>query len=120
MSTTVSFPNDFLAVFGIGSIICAPTWFFARHRIERSWKWRAFICLLIGVSIAPTFFQNVVSNDGNAGSFRAGSFPNRWERGFWSNVPVWDSSNTACGQCDILSLVSCQVPKAQEAANAGE
>jgi hypothetical protein len=57
MSTTDSFPADFLLVFGIGGAICAIVWLLARHHVGQSLKLRAFFCLLIGLTVAPTCIQ---------------------------------------------------------------
>ena len=56
MSTTNSFPEDFLLVFAIGGFISAAIWFFARRLLQRSRLWRAAFCILIGATIAPTCF----------------------------------------------------------------
>jgi hypothetical protein len=44
----------FLFVFGIGGVACAVTWVITKRRLERSWKWRVIMSLLIGTTIAPT------------------------------------------------------------------
>ena len=57
MSTTNGFPADFLLVFGVGGTICAIVWLLTRHHVGHSWRLRAFLCLLIGLTVAPTCVQ---------------------------------------------------------------
>jgi hypothetical protein len=56
MSTTDSFPGDFLLVLAVGGFICVMAWFFTRRLLQRSQWWRAAFCVLIGAAIAPTCF----------------------------------------------------------------
>ena len=44
----------FLLVWVCGGVMCAATYALAKHRLEHSWKWRLFLCLLIGATITPT------------------------------------------------------------------
>jgi len=46
----------FLFVLAVGGFISAVTLFFTRRLTER-WWWRAVICILFGMSIAPGCFQ---------------------------------------------------------------
>ena len=54
MSTTDSFPFDFLAVFIVGGAFSLALTVLVRDRVVRSWKWRAFLSLLFGMTITPT------------------------------------------------------------------
>ena len=56
MSTTDSFPRDFLLVFAVGGVVSGVAWLFVRRLVQRSRCWRAVLCILIGATIAPTFF----------------------------------------------------------------
>ena len=46
----------FLPVLAVGGSICGVMWYFSRRLIQQSWPWRAVFCMLVGVTIAPTFF----------------------------------------------------------------
>jgi hypothetical protein len=57
MTTTNSFPADFFLVYGIGGAVCAVVWLLTKRHVGHSWRLRALLCLLIGLTVAPTCVQ---------------------------------------------------------------
>lgn len=44
----------FLPVLAVGVLLCGAAWFFARRRIQQSWRWRAPFCFLIAAFVTPS------------------------------------------------------------------
>ncbi len=52
----MSIIEAFLEVFAVGGLLCGIAWYFARRRIQQSWRWRAPFCFLVAATITPTGF----------------------------------------------------------------
>lgn len=49
--------ETFLVVLAIGGFISTATWYYSRHLAQRSWWWRALLCILFAGAVTPTCFQ---------------------------------------------------------------
>jgi hypothetical protein len=47
----------FTLVFAIGGLVSWASWHFTRHYAERSWWWRAILCVLFAATFTPTAFH---------------------------------------------------------------
>jgi len=47
----------FILVFAIGGLISWAAWHFTRRFAERSWWWRAVLCILFAVTLSPTSYH---------------------------------------------------------------
>jgi hypothetical protein len=48
--------ETFLVVLAVGGLISSAAWYYSRHLAQRSWWWRALLCILFAGVITPTCF----------------------------------------------------------------
>jgi hypothetical protein len=56
MSTTDSFPRDFLLVFAVGGVITTVVGWWTRRLLRTSLWCRGLFCILLGATVAPALF----------------------------------------------------------------
>lgn len=49
--------ETFLVVLTVGGFISTAAWYYSRHLAQRSWSWRALLCILFACAVTPTCFQ---------------------------------------------------------------